>query len=90
MTVYVAGIEKNAAGNTVAKYWKNATVVPLTDGTRNASANSIAISGNDVYVAGYELSTGFLNIAKYWKNGTAVSLTDGSKIAVATSIVIAN
>jgi hypothetical protein len=96
--VYVAGFEANAtdcgggSGCLVAKYWKNSTAVSLSDGTKDAQAFSIFVSGNDVYVGGYEWKTaaGPTNndVAKYWKNGTAVTLTDGTHGARITSIFV--
>ena len=49
--VYLTGYESNGTKN-VAKVWKNGTATPLTDGTREASANSSTLSGSDVYVGG--------------------------------------
>jgi len=105
---YVAGYELNgrsyqdASGYTykksVAKYWKNNQPVILSDGTEDAYAQSIAVSGADVYVAGTELNgkayldaSGYTykkSIAKYWKNGKPVNLTDGNEDAEAKSIAI--
>jgi len=106
---YVAGMEWNgksyqdASGSTykksVAKYWKNSQPVILTDGTEDAYAESIAVSGTDVYVAGTEWNgksyqiqgNAYIyrkSIAKYWKNGQAINLTDGTEDAVAKSIAI--
>lgn len=91
-TVYVAGMEINSGGKNVAMYWRNDTVVKLTDGTRDASAQSIFVSGNDVYVAGYQDKVGsLLNIATYWKNGTAFPLSitgTGGPFDVANSIFV--
>ncbi|MFI5133336.1 MAG: hypothetical protein ACHQEB_03315, partial [Chitinophagales bacterium] len=47
--VYVAGIEKNASGKNVAKYWKNGVATSLTDGMYDAWAGRIFISGSDIY-----------------------------------------
>ena len=79
--VYVAGIEwdgqsyQDASGysyrKSVAKYWKNGNPVSLTDGTEDAEAKSIAVSGNDVYVAGTVAGH-----ATYWKNSIAVTLSN--------------
>ena len=59
--IYVAGYEYNNnsnSGRTVAKVWKNGTqLYALTNGTYEAQATSIVVSGNDVYVAGYEMNS---------------------------------
>ncbi|MDR0815762.1 MAG: hypothetical protein LBN37_08450, partial [Bacteroidales bacterium] len=77
-SVYVAGSDGN-----VATVWKNGTATPLTDGTKDAEARSVYVSGTDVYTAGYEG-----NVAKVWINGTAQNLTDGTKDAVANSVYV--
>ena len=62
----------------MAKYWKNAIPVTLSDGTKYNPPWSIAGSGNDVYTAGMEYNgTNF--IAKYWKNATTVNLSTGKE-----------
>jgi hypothetical protein len=66
-----------------ALYWKNGVASILTDGTTNAFAYAILVSGTDVYVAGSENQ-----IAKYWKNGVAVSVTDGTHPAEGLSIAV--
>jgi len=77
--VYVAGLEESGSGS-VAKYWKNGQAVALTDGTTNAAATSIFVSGNDVYVCGYVNGN-----AMYWKNGNPVTLGDGNATSIAVS-----
>ena len=84
--IYVAGWESNGTTN-VAKYWKDATAVSLTDGTKDAWSNSVWVSGTDVYSAGYE-NNGTKNVAKIWKNTTATLLTDGTKDAFAASVTV--
>lgn len=73
--IYVAGAESNGT-RTVAKYWKNGIPVSLSDGSNNALATEIAISGSDVHVIGFEI-VGNITVARYWKNGTPVFLTNG-------------
>lgn len=77
--VYVAGLEEKGSGY-VAKYWKNGQPIALTDGTTNAAATSISVSGNDVYVCG-----SIDGNAVYWKNGNLVTLGDGNATSIAVS-----
>lgn len=50
-SVYLAGAEI-IGGNYTAIYWKDGVVTRLTDGTKDAVATCIDISGGDVYVGG--------------------------------------
>ncbi|MBA3673788.1 MAG: hypothetical protein H0W75_02340 [Chitinophagaceae bacterium] len=76
----MAGIE--VIGNTkVAKIWKNGVATSLSDGTKDASAYSVFVSGSDVYVAGKE-EAGSITIAKLWKNGVATSLSTANSGAL--------
>ncbi|MBS1508585.1 MAG: hypothetical protein JSS79_18255 [Bacteroidetes bacterium] len=82
--VYLAGyIPGNDAQHNTAVYWKNGVAVTLTDGTTNAMAYSILVSGSDVYAVGAENK-----VACYWKNGVKVNLGDGSAVSEAFSMAI--
>jgi len=86
--VYVAGWEDNGT-NDVAKVWKNGVATSLTNGSNDAYANSVYVSGADVYVAGTE-DNGTNDVAKVWKNGVATSLTNGTFRANASSVFVKN
>jgi hypothetical protein len=88
--VYAAGSVVNTSGNYVATLWKNGVATNLTDGTKNARAASVFVSGTDVYVAGYETGENAYNftVAKIWKNGMAINLTNGTISAEANSVFV--
>ena len=64
-----------------ATYWKNGILTKITDGSADAEAYDIDVSGNNVYVAGY-VSTGtaaqnsVTSLAAYWKNGVLTTLAN--------------
>ncbi len=92
--VYAAGyiINTSSTSKDIAIYWRNENYFLLSDGTKDAQAMSIAVSGNDVYVAGTE--TDFANFifsahAICWKNGNALYLDEGgSSYSFATSVAV--
>lgn len=88
--IYVAGYERSTTTITQnqATIWENGSPTRLTDGSREAMAYSITVSGADVYAAGFEKNLSNISIAKYWKNGTSVNLTNGAWNAWATGIAI--
>ncbi|MCL2764936.1 MAG: hypothetical protein FWD40_06615 [Treponema sp.] len=51
--VYMAGHISNDQHIEVAALWKNGIAQNLTDGTRNAKAQSVFVYGGNVYAAGY-------------------------------------
>lgn len=67
-SVLVVGKEFNGANN-VAKAWADGREIDLSDGTFDASANSVYLSGNDSYAAGKDGGV------VYWKNGTEIALS---------------
>ena len=68
--------------------WKKGSeLFALTDGSKDASANSVFVVGEDVYTAGYEYN-GTNYVAKVWKNKKAIFKTDGSKDAGANSVYV--
>ena len=83
--VYVAGYEINANGTYLAKYWKNGLAISLTDGSKNAIAKGIAVSGKDVFIVGED--DGF---ATLWKNGQSTKLTERKGVAEAIFITADN
>ena len=75
--IYVCGYEKRSNnGKLIATVWKNGVITSLTDGTNDAVAKDVAVSGNDVYVVGYEEDSNGNQVARFWKNGVPVKLVD--------------
>ncbi|WP_223826664.1 hypothetical protein [Flagellimonas sp. S3867] len=60
----------------------------LTDGAKNAGAESLYVSDTDIYVAGFERSENNLNVAKLWKNGEAIDLSDGQNTSTAHAVFV--
>ena len=84
--VYVAGNISEGAKGITAAYWKNGSLVRLSDDL--SEAFGIFVSGDVVYVAGHRKS-GNGNIATLWKNGVPMSLTSGETYGAATSVMVA-
>lgn len=88
--VYVVGFEKNEQNRSVATLWLNGEAQYLTDGTTDAEAHAVFVSGNDVYVTGYEYdSTLPMTFLKLWKNGVAQNLTN-ARYANASSVFVSD
>jgi len=76
--VLVAGYESNGTYN-VAKYWIDGQEIKLSDGTQDASANSMVVSNNNVYIAGSDGG------AVYWKNNSEIKLPGDNATSVFVS-----
>jgi hypothetical protein len=76
--VYVAGHRYDqVALKHYAFVNKNGTTTFLTDGTNQAEAFDVKVSGSDVYVAGYDG-----NQARVWKNGQALNLNNSANYRI--------
>jgi hypothetical protein len=94
--VYATGFDEDSIGlpagsswKKYAKVWIDGNATSLTDGTYQASGNSIFVdNSNRVYVAGYAQggSPTTNSIAKLWINGNELNLTNGAQSAVAYSV----
>jgi hypothetical protein len=82
--VYVAGF---VGAQSQAAYWKNGSLVTLTQPGSNAFARSIAVNQNGVYAAGSMQGVSGLN-AMLWFNGATAVLSDPSVNADAMSIAV--
>lgn len=82
--IYIAGHRySNASPKSIACYWKNGQRVDLTDGTKDAWANSIFVTDAHVYASGT-----IKEQAVYWKDGVATLLTTGTAYSMANSIFV--
>ncbi len=90
-TLYTAGYVYSS-NIKIARVWTDGIPEDLTDGTYDAAANSVYVSGTDVYVSGYETkdtdNDGSVQEARYWKNGTEVILGGGTTSSDAYSIFV--
>src|SRR3569833_2022688 len=82
--VYVAGF---IGTQSQAVYWKNGSLVALTQPGSNAFARAIAVNQTGVYAAGSMQGASGLN-AMLWFNGTSTVLSDPSVNADAMSIAV--
>jgi len=87
--VYVAGYTFNSARKQVAKFWKNGVATNLTDGTANAGATGIALSGPSVIVSGWDWSNNAVvtKVGKFWVNGNELEI---GTVCFSTVAVAAN
>ena len=80
--VLVAGYSGTNGTNHVAKYWVDGQEVVLSNGTNDAYANSIFVSGSDVYIAGTNA------VPVYWQNNTEIKLPIKSLYGSANSVCV--
>jgi hypothetical protein len=85
--VLVAGYNGTPGTNHVAKYWLDGNETALTNGTTDAFANSISVSGSDVYIAGTEAaSDNSYALPVYWQNNSEVKLPIKSNFGSANAV----
>ncbi|HEY2650005.1 MAG TPA: hypothetical protein VGI38_12470, partial [Puia sp.] len=78
--VMVAGYSGTSGTNHVAKYWRDGQETVLSNGTNDAYANSICVSGSDVYIAGADA------VPVYWQNNIETKLPINSTYGAANSL----
>lgn len=83
--IVYATFNENVNHKTVANILTACGPVTLSDGTKNAYATGLSISGNDFYISGYEDNSNGTPYAKYWKNSEIVLLTDSTSTTGATA-----
>src|SRR5579864_2373035 len=74
-------------GLSIAAYWKNDSIVEMTQSPVIGEGLDIAVSGRDVYVCGYYRGSGDLQ-ACYEKNAQMVDLSQGYSFDLAKAIAI--
>jgi len=88
-SIYVSGVIKNQNGVDVAVYWKDGTLVTLSDGTKNAYTSGILLYNGNVYISGGETDSSNQHyIAKYWVNDAPVTLPDSNNVEITTGITV--
>lgn len=85
---YFVGIYSNSIFN--ACYWKNGTLVDLSDHTNSSVATCIFVENENVYVGGRELIGSSFYSAVFWKNGVKTVITDGTFDAYVDDIAAVN
>jgi hypothetical protein len=78
--IYVAGHNYiPVSGKHYAMLWKNgaANATYLTDGTNQAEAFTVVVSGSDIFVGGYDG-----NQARVWKNGVPMELANSENFRI--------
>lgn len=79
---YTCATEYIGTGQVKSKYWKNETLVELTDGTYNSSVSSILVMDGDVYVGGQKRDKPVV-----WKNGEEIFYEDASVKGIIQELV---
>jgi hypothetical protein len=82
--------EGSGEKKTVATFWKNGRPQRLTDGSRNALAYSIYVSGNTVYVVGTETIELGIPCTTIWEDGVPERLSESSLVSRADCVFVSN
>jgi hypothetical protein len=91
VSIFASGTDVYATGNqsnSLAEFWKNGVLTPLTSASTESGANQMVVSGDDVYIGGGEIGSSGEGIAGYWKNGAFVPVTDGTHFASAFGLAV--
>ena len=80
--VLVAGYSGANGTSHVAKYWVDGQETALSNGTNDAYANSIVVSGSDIYIAGTDA------VPVYWQNNTETKLPINSTYGAANAVCV--
>ena len=73
---YYVGAYSNSIFN--ACYWKNGSLVDLSDHTNSSRATCIIVENENVYVGGREVIGSGNLAAVFWKDGVKTNITDGT------------
>ena len=86
--VYAGGNGYNAAGTSIATYWKNGNEFNLGDGLTSTQVRDLLVFNADLYVCGAITGSSGTVLASWWKNGVRNSVNNTDQTTIATSIFV--
>jgi hypothetical protein len=92
--IYILGLDFSQSDN-VVRLWKNEVMLPINDSYKNASINSIFLSGNDIYAVGRQfkrINNNNIYFGTLWKNNdiTYPGEDEGDNLTNAVYVVNSN